>query len=399
MAAVQVTSVNTNRQINSSRVSVRTSAGIPYVIVNQILGIIQVFKGNSVTPTSFTIQDDANDPAGTTYGSSSAAIDSTGVIHISYHYYNGKTSELRYVTFNTGTDTFSGDAQLVADIGGDPTAITNLYTAIAIDSNNVPHIAHSQFPSKGGLPSLYYMNKVGGAWNAAVEIEGGTNGNECKHYDIAISEDNIPEISYVNDTDGDLGAALGNVNNATSFTLFDPDITAVTSNVTSIVIDSAGNTYIGYEDINPKIVEHLDADAWTTWQTPIAPATGIMNSTNILSIVANGTDIYVFYEDDGHDISYNKYTGSWGSPVELETGTFNTAKAKWARYVDYDSSGANRAGAGGRLELDYTFTDETASADVWFNSLSLVTLDVATIAAYAVVAPSIINSPIGTVGY
>ena len=267
---------------------------------------------------------------------------------------------------------------VVADIGSDPVAITNLYTAIAIDSNNIPHIAFSQYPSKGGLPSLYYINKVGGSWNAAVEVEGATNGTDCLGQDIAIDADNLPVISYKRTggagTSAGGKAAIGNANNATSFTLqlvIDAGGGDVALSNSSIVVDSSGNHYIACAGSNytSYVWKHNYADAWTIWSS-----LSILGTTNVpLSLVANGTDIYYFYEDSGtNDIRYDKYTGSWAGETNLETGTFNTAKAKWARYVDYDSSGTNRAGAGGRLELDYTFIDETATPDVWFNVLSLV---------------------------
>lgn len=54
--AVNVTSGNTdnNTIVRGARVVVRTSAGIPYVIVeNQTDDRIDVWKGDGITPTSF----------------------------------------------------------------------------------------------------------------------------------------------------------------------------------------------------------------------------------------------------------------------------------------------------------------------------------------------------------
>src|SRR3990167_4025125 len=108
MAAIAVTSANTNNTLNGNRVVVRTSAGIPYVVVNDSTdGSIEVWKGDGTTPTSFTEQDTANNPDATTYGSMSAAIDSTGVIHIVFMEYISKSDDLEYITFATATDTFA----------------------------------------------------------------------------------------------------------------------------------------------------------------------------------------------------------------------------------------------------------------------------------------------------
>jgi hypothetical protein len=131
---------------------------------------IQVFE-ESTTPTSFVEQDAGNNPEGSSYGSCSAAIDSTDIIHIAYMYDNGKTSELRYVTFDADgtTDTFAGDAQVIADIGDDPVSIAKLSTAITIDSSDIPHVAYTEFGTDMGTSwsTIKYNNRVGGAWNAS----------------------------------------------------------------------------------------------------------------------------------------------------------------------------------------------------------------------------------------
>ncbi len=110
-----------------ARVVVRNSSGTPYVILEDAANdSIEVWKGNGTTPTSFTEQDSGNNPESAIYGSCSAAIDSADIIHIAYQYDNGKTSELRYVTFDAdgSTDTFSGDVSVISDIGSDPLTIS-----------------------------------------------------------------------------------------------------------------------------------------------------------------------------------------------------------------------------------------------------------------------------------
>lgn len=390
--AVAVTSDQSNRQFLGARVVVRTSAGIPYVIVEDLTnGAIRVFKGDAATPTSFAEQDSANNPATAGYGACSAAIDSTGIIHIAYQYDNGKASELRYVTFNTGTDAFAGDAQVIADIGADPTAITNLYTAIAIDSNDIPHIAYIEYRASGGTDyfTVFYQNRIGGAWNASgVEVEGVTANVQTAVPDIAIDADNKPVIAYrIPSADQAYAkAAIGNANDATSFTLQAVITHANDSNnpdSASIVVDSDGNHYAAWFNGNGSIrnfvYKHNYGASWATWSdTSLTSQTAGIGEK--VSLVANGTDIYIFIEDSGdNDIHYEKYTGTWsGAWTTLETGTYNTAKAKWARYVDRDSSGTDRGGAGGRLEIDYCFTDETATPDVLFNSLTLTAPTVTT---------------------
>ena len=347
MAAIPVTSANTNNQINGSRVSVRNSAGVPYVVVlDETDGGIEVWKGNSTTPTAFTEQDTANNPQSAGYGSMSVAIDSSDILHISYMYDNGKASQLRYITFNAdgATDTFSGDVAIIADIGEDPLAITNLYTAIAIDSNNIPHIAYNENIKIGGNTTLtlMYANKVGGSWNTSVQVEY-VAGNDIQSPDIAIDADNLPVIAYYNTTDDDVGTAIGNVNNATSFTLFDisSGTTSYTQGGISIAVDSSGNHWVAYRsDAGSNDIalrSHTYGNSWSTWGTEIASGEGF--GIVPISLVIDGIDKYVFFENNDSDIAYLKYDGSWSALTILETGTFNTAKAKWGFWVDNDSQG------------------------------------------------------------
>ena len=343
MASVPVTSANTNSQLGGARVNLRNSAGIPYVIVlDETNGAIQVWKGNSTTPTAFTEQDSASNPQNTRYVAPSACIDSTDIIHIAYYDENGKTSALRYVTFDTSTDTFSGDIS-VKDIGG--ATPVNSGTAISIDTNDIPHIAWVDSVSNMGTDydTVYYVNRVGGAWNTEVEIEGGTATKNCAYPDIAIDSDNVPIVVYRNSTDSNVEFSGGNINNASSFTLFVIDtIVPNANNTPSVVVDSTGDIWVGYiksSASNIALRKHVYGNAWTTWG--IAVSSGSASQNTPVSLVATGTDIYFFFENSSNDIAYDVWDGTtWAGATTLETGTFNTAKAKWAFWVDNDNGGA-----------------------------------------------------------
>ena len=634
MAAINVTSGDgdTHTIKQGARAVVRLSNGRPYVIVeNSSDDQIQVWKGNATTPASFSEPDAGNGPTGTVWGSCSAAVDINNVIHIAYCTDEGKASQLRYVQF--ASDVFLNDTQIIADLGGDPTAITNLQTAIAIDSNNKPHIAFIATPTSGAtiVFTVKYINNIDAAWNSGVsyEVEGVTNVKQCAYPDITIDAGNLPVISYSNETDDDVGVAIGDKNDAESFTLQDVDADLETTsgqNRTSICVDSDGNYYVAYRDesdtfiylikhdkltfyasksyneteegspralafssdgskmyvlgtdgdtiyqytlatpwdvstasyanksynateesypqglafssdgskmyiigetddtiyqytlttpwdvstasyasksynateegtpgtlafssdgskmyvigiVNDTVYQYTlttpwdvstasyasksynateegspsglafssdgskmyiigtnndtiyqytlttswdistasyasknhnekeegspralafssdgskmyvlgtDGDTiyqytlaaawdlgklWSTWETR---ATGSDEGMNP-SLATDGTAIYIFYENADKDIIYEKVTGgsSWQGNVTLETGDYNTVKAKWAYAVDRDSGGTDRGGSSGRVEIDYAFTDETATPDILFNSLSL----------------------------
>jgi len=353
MAAVNVTNdAVTYNQTNGARVLVRNSAGTPYVVMtDEDATGITVWKGNSTTPTSFSEQDAGNAPASGTYGSVSAAIDSTDIIHIVYMELDGKTSACRYVTFDADgtTDTYAGDVDVDADLGSEPASLALLYTAIAVDSNDIPHIAYTRYEADMGSDwqTLTYNNRIGGAWNASgTEIEGSTANKNILHYDLVIDADNLPCVSYKNETDSAIGTAQGDANDPSSFTLNDVQTSNVnpgTAYQCAMTVDSNGDHWVAYRDsrsaVDIGLFQHQKADAWTTWQSVIPTNQGA-SIVQAGCMAADGTDIYIFNElEADNDIAYIKYDGS-SSITTLETGTYNTAKAKWAFWVDNDSGGA-----------------------------------------------------------
>jgi uncharacterized protein (UPF0254 family) len=387
MAAILVTvgayNSNSFADTGAGRVLVRTSAGIPYVIGAGVVGAFQycvIFKGNSSTPTAFNVvaafqATSAYSSVG--FGGLAAAIDSSDIIHIVYAEDNAAAPSIMYRALNTADDTWVADpVDIIADTGADITSTANCQTAIAIDSNNIPHIAYLAYTKVGGTTqwTILYNNRIGGAWNASsLEVEGVTANKACKFPEICIDADNKPCIVYSNESDNDVTVAIGNANDAASFTLYDVDAdheTTSGTNRASIAIDSSGNHYVTYRDESDTYIyinKHIKADAWTTWQTR---QTNSKNGINP-QLAIDGTNIYIFYEEDtDNDIVYDKYSGTWGSgtwrgetPV-LETGSFNTVKANRQLGTSYGSI------------IEYVFLDETATPDIWYNSISLTTSQV-----------------------
>ena len=219
MAKIQVTTADTNSFKNAARTEFRSSSGIPYSLsLDETNDYIELYIGNSTTPTSFSLLD--NLTAESAPVAISGAMDSTDTLHVTWLDPGlGKATPLRYSTIDltAGTPTFTTPATLVLDIGELPTA-ANLYTAIAIDSNNVPHIVYNTYPKIAGTPTYaaVYVNKVGGSWNTPVNVEY-TLGVDCIEFDIVIDLDNLPVIVYERDSIS-VYATIGDTNNATFFT-------------------------------------------------------------------------------------------------------------------------------------------------------------------------------------
>jgi len=98
-----------------SRCVVRTTNGDIYAVLLDNSATppryIRVFESTDGGAT-WTQQDAADAPWGDNYHAQSAAIDGNGIIHIAYWDSTSSSTGLRYVTFSTTTNTFSGTRRL-----------------------------------------------------------------------------------------------------------------------------------------------------------------------------------------------------------------------------------------------------------------------------------------------
>lgn len=223
----------------------------------------------------FKEQDSAHKPVSyIRYGSCSCVIDSGGIIHIVYMDSNGDTPAVRYVTFDTNTNLFSGDIAVIEDIGDNASTVTNLHCGISVDANNVPHIAYNSRVSS--YYCVYYNNKVGGSWKStSIELKGPALAKSFFSTSLIIDKDNKPVVTVFNMTDGIITSLIGDSNDASSFTSkdiavdADPDGSYLSC---SACCDCNGNIWVAYRQVTTgyiKVVKHLYGEAWSTWQAAI----------------------------------------------------------------------------------------------------------------------------------
>ncbi|KKN08727.1 hypothetical protein LCGC14_1053770 [marine sediment metagenome] len=366
MASVEVTSAAILTGTTVDRAVVRTSTGVVYVCVVDS-GNVQMWKGNAQPPTSFTEQDAGNAPNDIDFIVPSIAIDSNDIISVIWWDRatgHGETGGPRYQRFNTVDAASNKD---LWDSGGSELAFTknatptNFGTSIAIDANDVPHIVVvDEFSNMGAKDTVMYANKIGGSWNTAVEVEGATAAVVCNRCAITFAKDSggtiVPQIVYVNVDDTDVGSAIGNVLNATSFTLFDVETTGSATDKASIACDSArDNTYIAlrnsFSDL--KIRKHINTNGWTTWETAI-----VVDSTDNwsnASLAIDGTNLYIFSEKiSTNDIHLWLDEGSgFTDNGAFEADTDNDVHAKWSSYNNNE----------GDTQIDFVF--ERGSSVRW----------------------------------
>src|SRR6266496_1890883 len=330
---------------------VRTATGNVYAVIldTSATPTIRVYESTNAG-SSWTQQDSAHAPSGT-YVAPSAAIDGNGIIHIAYWNAAVTGEGLWYVKFSTATNTFSGNSLIAATSYSNP--VGYYHTAIAVDSNNAPHVLYEDSIRSSPFLAVTYIDAVGGKWNRKVQIPDptqlGSNGGE-----LFIDQNGVPELAFFDGLDTYVYAAIGNANKATSFTvqlLNNPSTNGFWgSSFPGIAMDSARNTwilYLLYDNVHgygiPTLVEHRSSDSWSTWQTQIvdssvASSSGALNA----ALAISGTTPYVAYQSSTapNNLAWQSFNGSFWSTVASFDQPSNTGVLKWSEY--FNNSTANQ---------------------------------------------------------
>lgn len=321
--AAQAVQIQSDPAWNMSRCVVRDTNGNIYAVILDIAGTnatIRVYKSSNGGVT-WTDEDASGAPTGTSYGGASAAIDGNGIIHIAYLGSPG----LRYITFSTVTNTFSGDTAVASFRKGGWDGAT----AIAVDSNNDTHIVYEDgLKARGNIyNTINYIDNVGAGsgWNKNVEIFGAPNRLNGMMEDILIDQNNVPEVAYLDWHNGYVEAAIGNADQATSFTSQIVASDSTGSNSLNIAMDSSHDTWIAYVayisgSTYPALVEHKAKDPWSTWQAPIDDIGGPGDDPNSgIALAAGGTTLFIAYQSyTSATVVWQGYDGSaWSSAIDL----------------------------------------------------------------------------------
>ena len=317
--------------LGPSKQIVRSSSGALFAIVLDDTNTLEVWK--STEGASWAELDSTNNPVSLVADSQVAlAIDSYDKLHIAYQ----KSYSMYYQTFDTSSNLFGIEAVVRSGNAGQIDSNPEL----VIDSEDKPHIIFVQFDGSSEYVS-YYSNRISGSWKTPVQF-GSASVSSGRKISLTLNEDNIPEMSEIGQSLKDLVASVGNQNDATSFTNQTIDSDTEGTLPSAIAVDSSGNTWMAYVDENGatdyiSLMKHNDADAWSTWQTVITNS----NDGSEPSIAIDGTDVYVFYENDQDDMVFDMYNGSsWSGEKILEMqGALQDAKPRWSYINNYDSTG------------------------------------------------------------
>ncbi len=384
-----------------TRVVIRDANDRVYVFVNAG-GNIRAYKGNVVgEPASFAEQEPAGAPDNADYVGLAAAIDSVGLVHIAYYFNDsaahGASPNIRYAQFRTSAHATTQDDWVLIDEevavldNGEGNYAVKERLAITLTNGDDPQVAWCDITTDMGTDktSFYYATRPLGTWFARVLVRQNSSATFAGVIDLDIfigpptdAIGVIRPIIITKDNDGVTGqidAHHGDQLQATTFTT-EADITGTINvaepssddqHVVSMAQDSNGDIIVAFvEDVAPAdlmIVKHLASNGWATWETPTD--VDIVQSHISPSIAINGTNIYIFDEDNNDDIRLWKDEGSGFSqetadPDLPNVGTFSLPIVKWASRNNNSPR-----------ELDYVFQDSGGA--VLYNTFQGAALPVA----------------------
>lgn len=369
-----------------NRVVFRDANDRVYVFVNDS-GTLRAYKGNVVgEPASFTEQTTGTPPiaSGGTFIGISAAIDSAGLVTVICYFddtaAHGSSDDIRSFGFRTSAHATSQDEWVDKNVEVAALARQDLIYAIGrlgvlVDGSDVAHALWIEGISDMGsvFSIVHHSRRSGGTWDTKTVVTPVSNNVEYNNFSAMIAD----PLSLVN-ADRPIVAAgggnqidvyYGNALAAISWTE-QRDVTGsilvatgLVANI-SMAIDSNEKIVIAFIEttFDLMIVEHLNANAWTAWET----STDVDTSTDYLapSITINGTNVFIFVEDSTNfDINLWKDIGAGfveeTTDIDLpNVGTFNDVKVKW-------SSKNNNSAA----DLDYVFEDSGGA--VLYNTFSV----------------------------
>ncbi len=261
----------------------------------------------------------------------SLAIDQADHYHVSY--YDATNQDLKYAYF----DGSSWQINRV-DSGG----MTGRWTSIAIDAQGQPCISYNSFV--GNRRRLRYARKIGANWNIET-VDSSTSGGYGQYSSLALLQDSIPCISYLDSVNGDLEFTTKQSGVWQRTTV---DAGGRVGWFSSLGIGPNDRYHISYEDginFNLKYARYNGA-TWDTFQ--LDPQGGEYTSLDV-----DSTNVACIVNRAPPDLKYRRFNGA---PQILDRDTrWNAIKLnrRDQPYVAYQYAGMYEA-------LKLTFFDGIA---------------------------------------
>jgi hypothetical protein len=236
----------------------------------------------------------------------SMALDSIESPHISY--YDATKGNLKYTRW-TGN---AWSMPVVIDNGGDTTTSTKyvgLYSSIAIDKNNNPHISYYD----EDLGNLKYARANSGIWTSSVVDSAGTVG---LHSSLRVDKDLKVHISYYNDTAADLKYATCTGGSCTLQTVA---ADGYQGRFASLALDGVSPRITYYDSGTGQLKYAYPSGA--TWAIQILDGSADLGLFSSLALDGNGNPRIAYFDDVRDNLKYAYWdAGSWKIATVDQTG-------------------------------------------------------------------------------
>jgi hypothetical protein len=246
------------------------------------------------------------DSAGNVGQYSSIAIGSNSCsLHISY--YDRSNGDLKYAT-RAGICAFGCPWSIATvDNAGD----VGHYSSIALDSNNVPHISYYDQTNH----DLKYATKIGTGWSKQKVDSAGAVG---QYSSIALDSNNVPHISYFDETNGDLKYATKTASGWSKETVDSPGLVGES---TSIALGSNNLPHISYYDETNGDLKYAKKTATGMWSKGKIDSTGDdVGLFTSIALDSNNVPHISYYDFTEKDLMYiTKVQGQWVKQI-VDTG-------------------------------------------------------------------------------
>jgi hypothetical protein len=266
----------------------------------------------------------------------SLAVDSRGVVHISYH--NAIRGDLMYAR----VDSSGRSSEIVEHINGE---VVGLFTSIAVDNNRVPRISYFSET----LDDLKYAELTDDGWETETVFSDGRTG---LYTSLAINlANNRPFISYYDFGTNEMKLAQPSSGGWSDRVLATAGTTGV---YVSMELDSNNYPHIAYFDDSSSSLRYArwTGTGWERWELDTRGAAGLYAT---LALDSNDYPHIAYYSAAVNELLYIRWTGTkWtGTNVDNDNPSIVDTNGDVGKYASIDLDSSNIP----HISYAYTYLD------------------------------------------
>jgi hypothetical protein len=224
------------------------------------------------------------------------------------------------------------------------TDLIGLYSSIAVDTNNIPHISYVD-QTNPASHSLKYTFWNGSSWTVEPII---TVGDVTTISSIALTSANVPVIAFYHAANNTLNVASRGGPSSWGVLTVDPSVGTVTVPLDiSLAIDTDDHIHISYYDRDNDTLKYATYNG-TSWSTQAVEATENKAYQHAIAVDRDGRPGISYYDASIHEYKYASFNGSsWdlhtvadyapnpsGATIRQNSVAIDSQGKIWIAYMD-----------------------------------------------------------------